>query len=106
MVTICANTETLRPIWADIPDGAGIQVDDDSIGNLWSATVAALLSAMDIDWQYESSFQFWHGGPGHAPIHGEIPGGDAIIRTIYRHADSVARNAAAMERAEILESLV
>ena len=106
MVTICSNTETLRPIWADIYEAAGLTDShdwDESVAVVWCKKFAELLDAADFEWRYESSFQKWHGGPYRGTYHYDGPL-DGVVAKIRDAADAAARNAAQADVDSMAES--
>lgn len=101
-VTICTNTETLRPVWEDIYTGAGYydtDYSDKQIGIQWCSVFSRALEDADINYEYESSFQYWHGGPGSGTYHYE--GDDPRVAAACAAADAAAREAAQADVAEM-----
>ena len=109
-LVICGNTETLRPIWGDIYDDAGMEQThdwDESVAVAWhEALTAQLWAAFDTDseWKTESAFSYWHGGPGHGSyrLHEVDRGFPAdLVSLAVAHADVCARAAARADVADL-----
>lgn len=101
-VTICTNTETLRPIWGDIYDVAGFTDShdwDEAIATAWVKTVTTGLDVRGIDYEYRSDFPYWHGGPGRGTWHADEDSED--VAALVAIADAQARDWAKEDLAEM-----
>lgn len=103
-VTICTNTETLRPIWGDIYEDAGFAgyyECDELIAAHW---VKAFVNALPAYWdfEYESNFAYWHGGPGQGTYHTNDRAGE--VTKAAETADLASRIAAREDVAALAET--
>lgn len=102
-VTICSNTETLRPIWGDVWSEAGwtdTHDIDEEIATIWCKSVANALGALGIEYKYESSFSAWHGGSAR-----QYNGTDTRVDAVFKAADRAAIQAARDEVEQVAAAM-
>ena len=101
-VTICGNDEVLRGIWDDVFAAAEMNLGhwSDDLGNGWVQDFTGALSkdfGGRIDWDIETDFGYWNGGPGRG--HWMMQVGSDVdeerIRAACKIADDSAREYAA-----------
>ena len=108
-VTICTNTETLRSIWEDVYPEEIPQPDEEIDGEAAREYVKAFDHAIldnipCAETVWESSFQYWHGGPGQGFYMLDEPD-SGMVDDAYHAAAGIARDVVAKMTAEYLASL-